>query len=270
MTESFRDILTKELDQRVARNPRYSMRAYARDLSVSPSFLSEVLKGKWSPSRASARKICKGLQFGKHHTEYFCDLIDADNATNPARQKAAQKRLKAFNNKPELYDFPDDVFKSVADWYHLAIVSLLETKDHETSSEWIGHRLGIEAQVAQDAMDRLERLGILEYTDEGVKIVHNQTAVNDGVSPDAMRTFHSQILDKAKNAMLTQPREERHLRCRVMAVSKDALPELNQLVQEFGSKLSAINAKYGDKEEVYLAAVQLARLSVDVPERTPH
>ena len=203
MSTNFRDILTQELDKRTARNPNYSLRAYARDLSVSPSFLSEVLKGKWSPSRASARKICKGLQYGKHHTEYFCDLIDADNDTNPSRQKAAKKRLKAFNNKPELYDFPDDIFKAVADWYHLAIVSLLETKDHKTSSEWIGERLGIDPQVAQGAMDRMERLGILEYTDDGVRVVHNNTAVNDGVSPEAMRTFHSQILDKAKEAMLT-------------------------------------------------------------------
>lgn len=57
--EKLRLFLAEELASRKQRNPAYSLRAFARRLQMSPSFLSEVLKGKKavSPSRAEALRM---------------------------------------------------------------------------------------------------------------------------------------------------------------------------------------------------------------------
>ncbi|HVY71620.1 MAG TPA: hypothetical protein VHH73_16935 [Verrucomicrobiae bacterium] len=43
---NFRQALASELAQRQRRNPRYSLRAYARDLATDHSTLSQILRGR--------------------------------------------------------------------------------------------------------------------------------------------------------------------------------------------------------------------------------
>ena len=56
-------MLEWELKNRQRRNARYSLRAFARDLRVSPSFLSEVLAGKYQLSHAKAEDVAERLRF---------------------------------------------------------------------------------------------------------------------------------------------------------------------------------------------------------------
>src|SRR5262245_217495 len=46
MSESMVVRLKQELERRVAQNPAYSLRAFAKQLKMSPGALSEVLKGQ--------------------------------------------------------------------------------------------------------------------------------------------------------------------------------------------------------------------------------
>ena len=49
----YRDILSDQFNVRRKVNARYSLRAFARDMSISPSRLSEVISGKGDLSRES-------------------------------------------------------------------------------------------------------------------------------------------------------------------------------------------------------------------------
>ena len=59
--QSYQDILKAELEKRQRANARYSLRAFARDLGVSPSNLSEILQRKAGLSRIKAQEIAKKL-----------------------------------------------------------------------------------------------------------------------------------------------------------------------------------------------------------------
>src|SRR2546430_13739191 len=61
----YRRVLRKELESRCRTSPRYSLRAFARDLKISPSRLSEILSGKQGLSRAAAR----GIRSAEHTSE---------------------------------------------------------------------------------------------------------------------------------------------------------------------------------------------------------
>ena len=54
---SFRIVLRSEFDRRLARNPRYSMRAFARTLGVSHSTLSRFFAGRRRLTARAIRRI---------------------------------------------------------------------------------------------------------------------------------------------------------------------------------------------------------------------
>lgn len=265
MTE-FSDVLRAELDKRVRRNPRYSLRAFARDVKVSPSRLSEVLSGGHAPSRSSVRTICRELGYSRERSEYLCDVVEAEHARDPVRRAMAAKRLKSAQSEPGVYEFSDDAFRSVADWYHVALVALVETSEFRNDPVWIGDRLGLTPETVVEAIDRLERLGLVEIDDDGdVSASKVATRVADGVAPEAMRTFHEQVLAKAAEAMHKQPREQRTLGATVFAVSEKAYPEMVELMGEFRRRIAEISRKYDGPSEVYAASVQLFRLTAPSP-----
>lgn len=59
--DELRALLAQELARRQSRNLRYSLRAFARDLQLSPSFLCQILSSKRGFSSKSAERISSAL-----------------------------------------------------------------------------------------------------------------------------------------------------------------------------------------------------------------
>ncbi len=70
-SESYLQVLERELRARVARNPRYSIRAFARDLGISPASLSQILRGIQIPSVRIADRIVRTLGLSDHEAAEF-------------------------------------------------------------------------------------------------------------------------------------------------------------------------------------------------------
>src|SRR5688572_10105767 len=93
----YREVLKEYLSRRCENNPRYSLRALARDLQMSPSRLSEALNGKAGISAASARKISERLGLGNQESQYFYLLVQKEHARcKHVRVKAAED-IEAFS-----------------------------------------------------------------------------------------------------------------------------------------------------------------------------
>lgn len=95
MEVNYRNILKAEFSKRLKRNQAYSQTSFARDLKISRSLLSEVLKGKHGLSRSAAIKISNNLGFSEVEREKFCDLVDSEHARSSTERKLAAERLKA-------------------------------------------------------------------------------------------------------------------------------------------------------------------------------
>lgn len=89
---SCRVILQQTLQSKQKKNSRYSLRAFARDLRVSPSFLSEVLNGKYGISRQLARQIAERLGFDAKESAHFCELADLEVTESRTRSRKDPKR----------------------------------------------------------------------------------------------------------------------------------------------------------------------------------
>src|SRR5438128_1427996 len=94
LSSDYKTILKEELAARCRQNPRYSLRAFARDLKIAPSRLSEILNGKQGLSRPAADKIARALGYGASEIERFCDLVESVHARSKRDRDSARVRLK--------------------------------------------------------------------------------------------------------------------------------------------------------------------------------
>jgi hypothetical protein len=71
---TFRTVLQAELDRRRAVNPRYSLRSFARDLTVDHSTLSQILRGRRRLTGRSVRAFGRRLRLAAPVIAELCAL----------------------------------------------------------------------------------------------------------------------------------------------------------------------------------------------------
>lgn len=69
------EILSRELEARVQKNTRYSLRAYAKFLGLHSSALSRVMSGKLEMTSETGVKIAKRLKLSEDETRVFIHSI---------------------------------------------------------------------------------------------------------------------------------------------------------------------------------------------------
>ena len=94
MAHDYRNILKAELEARCRHNPCYSLRAFARDLKIAPSRLSEILNNKQGLSQDFAMKIATLIGLSADDHALFCDSVAAFHARSRRQRQLARARLQ--------------------------------------------------------------------------------------------------------------------------------------------------------------------------------
>lgn len=97
---SYRDFMLRELERRQRKNPSYSLRAFARDLEVPSSRLSEILNRKMGLSETRAVALAEKLNLSSSEREFFIDLALAEHARSAVIKEMAQRRVNARSEVP--------------------------------------------------------------------------------------------------------------------------------------------------------------------------
>jgi uncharacterized protein (TIGR02147 family) len=160
-------VLNTEFDRRKRKNDSYSLRAFARDLEISPSRLSEILKGSNGLSEKSANHIATKLKLKNLERKFLLDLVLAESARNGKVRELAQVRLADSRKLKAYQEIKENQFHVIADWYHGAILELPQVQGFQNNYQWVSQRLGITVQQAEDAVKRLQSLGLLEISKDG-------------------------------------------------------------------------------------------------------
>lgn len=229
----YRDILLEHLSRRQEEDPSFGIRAYSRELGISASQLSEVLRGIHGISPARAQDIASRLNLNERQQRLFCDLVVAETGRSKVTRQAAKKRLQGAAAEIKKHIFDEDSFRLIADWYHLAILALAETKSFSSNIEAIAKRLDISVHQAEMAVQRLLRVGMLKQNGKDLELHAAQSMTSDGVPSEAIRLFQSQILQKARTSITKQTLEERQISSMVFAVRKNDLPAARERLKEF-------------------------------------
>lgn len=230
--------LLKELKRRQAKRPQYSLRCFAKTLQISPATLSLVLSGKRSMSLRVAKQVAEKLGLTAEERIQFLQLAPKETLTEEA---------------------PLDLesFKAMSDWYYVAILSLSHIEGAKADPAWIASKLQISESTARGAFERLKRLGLIAVSGRTFRQTRKRLSISSSHSSAAIREFHRQNLEHAKDSIENVPKEERYLTSLTVATNEDgyanALVKIDTFLRDLNRTLSQGNAH----NQVYTLSVQL-------------
>lgn len=256
----YRELLRGEFERRREKNPRYSLRAFARDLKLGPEWLSRIFSGQDGLSRARAQDLCGRLGFDTETTRLFCDMVEARHGRGAETRRIAQARVEAsLSQRTRAVSL--EAFAVIRDWYHLAILQLVETKGFRAEPAWIAKRLRIDVRDAADAMERLQKLDLLRRDADGTWTAPKEfLAGPDGVPSDAVRAFHREILSRALRALDGEGIETRSVSTAMLPFDRRQMPQARALIREFRRGFEKKLPPSDTKDAVYALSVQFVRL----------
>ncbi len=240
------------------------MRAFAKQIGLSQSAMSQVLAGKKNLSLESASKIAQKLKINENEAEYFRLLVQMDTSKDHDLKKSFMARVQAMNSKLDIRDLSVDLFSSIADWYHVVIENMADINGIPFTPEEISKRLGISKIEVETAIERLLRLEMIERVSENppqYRKSKNYVITRSAVPNEALRRFHRQMLEKAIDSLETQSPQEKFIGTETFAISKKVLPQAFALADEFLQKLAKLGESSKDKTDVYHLGLQFFNLT---------
>ncbi|MBY0554713.1 DUF4423 domain-containing protein [bacterium] len=244
MPKDLRHLLLSELSLRRQRNQLYSLRAFSRDLGIGLGSLSEVMSGKRELSPSNLLKVLQNLQITAEQKEA---LLKKDDKIKRSPQEEHQI-------------LAEDEFKLIADWYYVAILNLAKIKTNKATPEWVSERLGLDLYIAIEALERLQRLGLIKIEKKKLVRTAKPLATTTDIPSTAIRKHHSQNLILAENAIHNVPVELRELGAVVMPVNMKNLTKVKELLLKTRKKAADL-LEDDQATEVYTLAFQLFPLT---------
>jgi uncharacterized protein (TIGR02147 family) len=217
--------LAEELERRIKKNPKYSLRSFALALKLSPGELSEIIHGKRRLSLKGALKVIKALAFSPSEAEQFLRLVQSTEA-NHLGVALVSPGLK-------VNQLSEDLFHIISDWYCFAILSLTEVKGFRFEIGYIAKNFGISVTEVKLALDRLERVGLIVKKNGKLHSAPDCILSPDEISSEAVRSCHRQILEKATQSLESQSIAEREVGGITFAIHEKKIPELKRDLKKF-------------------------------------
>ncbi|MFS4460651.1 DUF4423 domain-containing protein [Bdellovibrio sp. HCB2-146] len=241
------DYLLSQYQQRKNRNPRYSIRAFARTLEINPGRVSQYFDNERPITKAAGANISAKLDLDETQRTYFLHLIELDTKE---RRGEYVRRIK------------EDELSMIVEWYHDAILTLVNTADFKFDFDWMAQRMGLPVTLIQSSWERLERLGYVKV--EGNKVITDASPLltTSDIPSHYLRLSHKDSLKNIIDNIDQVSVEKRDVSSITLAVDPKKLPKAKEMIRTFRRRLANYLSQ-GKKSSVYTINVQLFPLSKD-------
>lgn len=240
-------LLKERLSQRQRTNPNYSLRAFARDISVHPATLSQVLKGHRPLPLKNAKKVAVRLGLSpKDHTLFLESFFQSKTKLDEIAIDVSDERVM----------LDESYFNVIAEWEHYAVLMLFDVAGFEPTAAEIAERLEITPNRAEVVLSNLFTAGLLK-TAENLKIerTHSRLRTTEDVSSIALKRSHRETLEMGIKKLDETEIELRDFSAMTIAVDRSRLDEAKAIIREFRQKMASL-LRDGEKTDVYQLAIQ--------------
>lgn len=237
-TDNFIYKIKLGLEEKIQKNPSYSLRAFAKQLGVSAATLSGILSGKRKLTAEMMGKIGYALNFNPEEVWGY------------QRQALGHQDNSAHAKFVEL---SQEMFMIVSEWYHLTILELMKLSDFKPEINWISKRLGINSNQIKIAIERLQRVGVLEIRGNVWldKTDGFTTHYNPQQTSEAKKRYQKQLLEKSLYSLETDDYAVRDHSSTTMAINTKDILKAKKEIQAFRKKLCESMESSSRPDEVY-------------------
>jgi uncharacterized protein (TIGR02147 family) len=260
----YQTVIREELAKRCAKNPRYSLRAFAKALGFESTVISQVLSGRRVPSPRTARKMIAGLALSpEQEHDFYSSLAEVQRSRGLRKLSPVFKKIYAAGSVRHCgpKDISIDVFRVISEWYHIAILELTYVRDFRSDPAWIASQLGITPIEAKLAIERLLNLGLLEVRDGKLaKTEERLTTADKHLTTPGLRNYQKQLLGKAIDSLENDPIEARSMSGITMSADPKNIALAKKLIDECARQISQL-MQTGTQTDVYQLQISLYPLT---------
>lgn len=134
-----------------AKNPRFSIRAFAQKLGISSSALSEILRSKRKVSKAKALEFAKVIKLSEKNINILTEAFE---------QSGSLEKLKPVTNPMKEILLTPDNFHIMADRKYFNVLGL--SRSSTNSAKEMAAKLDLEEREVQEILEELVSVGVLE------------------------------------------------------------------------------------------------------------
>lgn len=241
--KNIQDLLKRKLEEHKKLNPRYSLRAFAQKLAVTPGTLSQVLLGKRKISEKLAYKLADALKLSPaEKAEFLYQILETKKASN-------------YTVIP--YEkIPADVFAKVNDIRYWGILNLATTADFQSDPKWIAKRLGLNVSVVEECLCVLIELQMLVEDEGRLRRTTGRYIVDEDIKKDSWKKnnlAHLALAEKKINEENPLPVDGSTI---TFPVDMTKFAEAQTLIRKFQEEFQALCSS-GKTTEVYRLGIQL-------------
>ncbi|MBN8555696.1 MAG: TIGR02147 family protein [Deltaproteobacteria bacterium] len=240
----FQRLLQTALSSAKNKNTRYSLRAFSKRIGLTPSAVSEIIRGKRAVSTKLANRVIERLR-DENQSRFIENIFNNETSHLPLKYQI----LKA------------DEFALISSWQHFAILSLLEVERLKGIPRKIATSLHISEGEVLRSLERLQRLGLAEKISKlQWKATGKSYHSSDGISDESILRSHFESLELAQKSLENHPLQARDFTSLTFRMNPKNLNRIRQLVRDFREKICKI-AETKEAEEVFKLCIQIFPLN---------
>lgn len=235
-------VLTRIFEQRKQRNPKYSLRSYARDLKISPGRLSRILNDKDEPGPKFVEALLKTKSFGDAEREEIRRSLDSSK--NPFTH--ARDNDEIVMSAQELKDA----------YYIMAIYSLLNSTRREFSEGVICQRLGFEKAELKRCLEFLLKVNAVRKNPDGSYQSLGEMLLLPRKQAPQLYASHVDFLKVAFENLSSIQKGEFFVGNLVVALTDESAKKIKKILTTTMAKITK-EAKVSGEKSVYHLTTQL-------------
>lgn len=250
---TFRALLQEELARRCSKNAQYSLRAFAAQLDLDHSTLSQILRGKRALTPRTIEKI--GAKVG-----LSADAVAA-HAEREVRMPAADRRVLQ-----EVQELTRDTLRLIADGHHYAILELTRLEVFKPDTRWIARVLGLTPDEVNLAVTRLVHLGLLEMVDSRrwLDTSGYTMASFEDFSRVAIERLSERVKGLTVRSAAGRPSEHSST---TIAVDTSRVPEAIRRLARFRDELTTLLESDPKRDDVYQLEIHFFPMTTRDPKK---
>lgn len=266
----YREFLKASYEQKKANNPSFSESAFVRRAGLSRNsrgYFKMIVQGKRNLTPATIRAFSDALALDSKESIYFENLVLFNQATKAKDRDYYFQRLMAASegNRTKPIHFLESQYSFYSRWYIVAVRELVGLSAFDENPAWIAAMLRnkITKAEAAEALVHLERLELIKRNAEGRLVQSEPLMKFPGNKLNlTIQKFHSEMLDRAKEALAEDDYEERRASCLTLSCGRDKLPELIKMVDQFRHEMNLrFGADAAPADTVFQVGFQIFQLT---------
>jgi uncharacterized protein (TIGR02147 family) len=245
---SIPDLIKIVFEEKKIRNPKYSLRALARDIGIPPGRLSEVMAGKRNMTLLMAQKLVRLNKLQNDEKNKIFELIKSQN-------KLRSKKITDRNL------LSAEEFSKVCHWHYYALMCLIDSKTAENNIGYFAEKLNLNPAKIKEMLQTMESAKLIKFDGQKYQTLKSSTTTSQDSLNRAIQNFHREMVYFHLSQVENVSTEFRDLQSLIIPFAVKNVPKAKKMLRNF---IDEFEKKFGTStgSDVFGLSFQLTPLTV--------